>query len=45
MKLRERFSDPSIIQKINEIENLPENKKKIDDIKKASKIKWVKIFN
>ncbi len=44
MKLRERFSDPSIIQKINEIENSPENKKKIDDIKKSLKNKMSKNF-
>lgn len=39
MKLGERFSDPAIINKINEIENLPENKNKLNNIKASLKNK------
>ena len=34
MKSRERFSDSSIIEEIKRIENLPENKKRLDDVKR-----------
>lgn len=34
MKSRERFSDSSIIEEIKRIENLPETKKRLDDVKR-----------